>query len=176
MPKTTRKSRTSKQKSQDGDELLQNEGEGKTRGNTRVNRSTGLSYRRPSRGYTRSTKWTYEMNKELLQLFADSKPNKCGYQKRLKELWDIRYPDHKKITPKHLAEQVHNIKKKKLLPTTEISRINDGTGEDDRETSTQETREHNEEIQTEQANSETENQEDIEEGTGNIITTYTGRN
>ena len=66
--------------------------------------------------------------------------------------------------PKHLAEQVRNIKKKKLLPTTEISRINDGTGEDDRETSTQETREHNE-----QANSETENQEDIEEGTGNII-------
>ena len=109
------------------------------------------------------------MNKELLQLFADSKPDKRGYQKRLKELWDIRYPDHKKFTPKHLAEQVRNIKKKKLLPTTEISRINDGTGEDDRETSTQETREHNEEIQTEQANSETENQEDIKEGTGNII-------
>ena len=169
MPKTTRKSRTSKQKNQAGDELLQNEGEGKTRGNTRVNRSTGLSYRRPSRDYTRSTKWTYEMNKELLQLFADSKPDKRGYQKRLKELWDIRYPDHNKFTPKHLAEQVRNIKKKKLLPTTEISRINDGTGEDDRETSTQETREHNEEIQTEQANSETENQEDIEEGTGNII-------
>ena len=79
------------------------------------------------------------------------------------------YPDHKKFTPKHLAEQVRNIKKKKLLPSTEISRINDGTGEDGRETSTQETREHNEEIQTEQANSETENQEDIEEGTENII-------
>ena len=78
------------------------------------------------------------MNKELLQLFADSKPNKRGYQKRLKELWDIRYPDHNKFTPRHLAEQVRNIKKKKLLPTTEISRINDGTGEDDRETSTQE--------------------------------------
>ena len=34
---------------------------------------------------------------------------------------------------------------------------------------TEETKEHNEEIQTEQANSKTENQEDIEEGTGNII-------
>ena len=31
------------------------------------------------------------------------------------------------------------------------------------------TRNHNEEIQTEQANSETENREDIEEGTGNIM-------
>ena len=132
MPKTTRKSRTSKQKNQDGTELLHNEGEGKTQGNTWVNRSTKLLYRRPSRDYTRSTKWTYEMNKELLQLFAHSKPDKCGYQKRLKELWDIRYPDHKKFMPKHLAEQVRNIKKKKLLPTTEISRINDGTGEDDR--------------------------------------------
>ena len=80
------------------------------------------------------------MNKELLQLFRDSKSDKSGYQKRLKELWDIRYPDHKKFTPKHLAEQVRNIKKKKLLPTTEISRINDGTGEDERETSTQEAR------------------------------------
>ena len=80
MPKT-RKSRTSKQKNQDGAELLQNEGEGKTRGNTQENQNTGLSYRRPSRDYTRSTKWTYEMNKELLQLFADSKPDKRRYQK-----------------------------------------------------------------------------------------------
>ena len=108
------------------------------------------------------------MNKELLQLFADSRPDKHGYQKRLKELWDIRYPDHKKSMAKQLAGQVRNIKKKKLLPTTEISRINDGTGEDDRETSTQKTRENNQEIETEQANSETENQEDIKEGTGNI--------
>ena len=114
MSKTTRKSRTSKQKNQDGDELLQNEGEGKTRRNTRVNRSTGLSYRRPSRDHTRSTKWTYEINKELLQLFADSKPDKRGYQKRLKELWHIRYPDHNKFMPKHLAEQVRNVKKEEI--------------------------------------------------------------
>ena len=92
MPKTTRKSRTSKQKNQDAAKmpprcrqdaakLLHNEGEGKTRWSMRVSRSTGLSYQRPSRDYTRSTKWTYEMNKELLQLFADPKLDKHGYQK-----------------------------------------------------------------------------------------------
>ena len=114
MPKTSRK------KKQDGAQVLQNEDEVKTRGNTRENRTTGLSYSRPKRDYTRSTKWTYEMNTRLYQLYKDSKPGKRGYMNRLKELWDNKYKIYNNFTAKHLAEQVRNIKKKKLSPNLDM--------------------------------------------------------
>ena len=102
----------------------------KQRENMWENQTTGLSYRRPTRDYTRSTKWTYEMNKKLYQLYKDSKPGKRGYMNRLKELWDKKYEIYNNFTAKHLAEQVRNIKKKKLLPnldmeTNELVRVID---------------------------------------------------
>ena len=114
MPKTLRK------KKQDGAQVLQNEDKVKTRGNTLENRTTGLSYRRPTRDYTRSTKWTYEMNKRLYQLYKDSKPGKRGYMNRIKELWDNKYEIYNNFTEKNIAEQVRNIKKKKLLPNLDM--------------------------------------------------------
>ena len=44
-------------------------------------------------------------------MYVRSKPTKKGYQKRLKAIWDERFPIHD-FTAKHLAQQVSNIKKK----------------------------------------------------------------
>ena len=102
---------------QDGGQEQQNEEEGsQTLGNTRAKRNTGLSYRRPRRDYSKSTKWTYQMNKDLAKLYKTSQPGKLGYMKRLKDLWDEKYPTLTKFTAKQLAEQVRNIKRRKILP------------------------------------------------------------
>ena len=51
-------------------------------------------------------------------MYVRSKPTKKGYQKRLKTIWDERFPIHD-FTAKRLAQQVCNIKKKNLLNETE---------------------------------------------------------
>ena len=149
MPKTSRK------KKQDSAQVLQNEDEVKTRGNTRENRTTGLSYRRPTGDYTRSTKWTYEINKRLYQLYKDSKPGKRGYMNRPKELWDNKYEIYNNFTAKHLAEQVRNIKKKKLLPnldmeTNELESLILHNSTETEKNNDVEPEDHNEEITTQE--------------------------
>ena len=96
-----------------------------TLGNTRRNRTTGLSYRRPNRGYTKekTTKWTKQMNKELYRMYLQSEPERKGYVKRLAEIWNSNNESPKEMTGKHLAEQVRNLKKKKLLNDEEIKLI-----------------------------------------------------
>ena len=121
MPRTSRKEQI-----QDGDQEQQNEEEGsQTRGNTRAKRTTGLSYHRPRRDYSKSTKWTYQMNKDLAKLYKTSQPGKLGYMKRLKDLCTLT-----KFTAKHLAEQVRNIKRRKLLPEPEFNWLPEQTPED----------------------------------------------
>ena len=83
MPRTSRREQI-----QDGGQEQQNEEEGsQTRENKRAKRTTGLSYRRPRWDYSKSTKWTYQMNKDLAKLYKTSQPGKLGYMKRLKDLW-----------------------------------------------------------------------------------------
>ena len=86
-----------------------------TRGNTRKNQKTGLSYCRPSRDYKKCVKWSGAMNKEIYLMYMGAKPTEKGYQKRLKVLWDENYPTLSNMTARHLAEQVRNIKKKNLI-------------------------------------------------------------
>ena len=86
-----------------------------TRGNTRKNQKTGLSYCRPSRDYKKCVKWSGAMNKEIYLMYMRAKPTEKGYQKRLKVLWDENYPTLSNMTARHLAEQVRNIKKKNLI-------------------------------------------------------------
>ena len=85
------------------------------RGKTRRNQKTGLSYRRPTRDYSKCIKWTQAMNKEIYGMYIRSKPEEKGYQGRLKAIWDHNKKDFKHFTGKHLAEQIRNIKKKNLL-------------------------------------------------------------
>ena len=85
------------------------------RGKTRRNQKMGLSYRRPTRDYSKCIKWTQAMNKEIYGMYIRSKPEEKGYQGRLKAIWDHNKKDFKHFTGKHLAEQIRNIKKKNLL-------------------------------------------------------------
>ena len=75
----------------------------KSLGNTRRNQKTGLSYRRPSRDYSKSFKWSRDMNKEIYHMYVRSEPTKKGYQKRLKAIWDERFPIH--VTSCSASEQ-----------------------------------------------------------------------
>ena len=50
-------------------------------------------------------------------------PTNRGYQKRLKELWDEEMPERKHFTSKQLAQQVRNLKIKKLLNDAELQAL-----------------------------------------------------
>ena len=80
----------------------------KTRGNAKI----GVSYRKPTRDYSKCIKWTGAMNKELYLMYLRSKPEEKGYQKRLKSIWDENYEECKHLTPRHIAEQVKHRKEK----------------------------------------------------------------
>ena len=97
-----------------------------TCGNTGRNRTMGLSYRRLNRSYTKekTTKWTKQMNKELYRMYFQSEPERKGYIKRLEEIWNSNNnKSPKEMTREHPAEQVRNLKKKKLLNDEEIKLI-----------------------------------------------------
>ena len=100
--------------------MFQNESEGQYRENTRSNRSTGIPYRRPTRDYTKSFTWAKDINRRLHKLYLISQPTNRGYQKRLKELWNEEMPERKHFTSKQLAQQVRNIKIKKLLNDADL--------------------------------------------------------
>ena len=55
-------------------------------------------------------------------MYIKCKPTVYGYMKRLKEIWDEKHPDEN-LEPRHLAEQVRNIKKKQLLSQSDIEQI-----------------------------------------------------
>ena len=95
----------------------------KTRVSTRKMQRTGLSFCRPTRDYTRSVKWSGAMNKEIYRLYVSSKPKDKGYQQRLKQLFDENYPEFDQMSGKHLAQQIRNIKTKKLITEYEIQLI-----------------------------------------------------
>ena len=87
----------------------------KRRGNTEI----GVSYRKPTRDYSKCIKWTGAMNEELYLTYLRWKPEEKGYQNRLKSIWDENYEEYKHLTLRHIAEQVRNIKKKNLLSKIE---------------------------------------------------------
>ena len=101
----------------------QNEGEGISLGNPRANRSTGLSYRRPSRDCSKCFKWTLEYNRRFHTLYLEAELSVKGYQKRLKDLWDKEEIENTGIASKHLAEQVRNIRKKNLLKDIDLHQL-----------------------------------------------------
>ena len=126
MPKERSRSKQGTRKSHhhlENDEVLQNESEGQSRGNARRNRSTGTPYRRPTRDYTKSFTWAEDINRRLYKLYLTSEPTNRGYQKRLKELWDEEMPERKHFTSQQFAQQVKNIKIKKLLNDAELQAL-----------------------------------------------------
>ena len=76
-----------------------------TRGKARTNisRNAGLSYKRPSRDYKASIKWTYEVNKNLYRVFIEADKSQLGYQKRLKSIWDKEHPEMNHLNEKKIS-------------------------------------------------------------------------
>ena len=104
MPRASKKKQI-----QDGGQINENGKASQLRRNPREKRTTGLSYCRSTRNYSKATKWAYEMNKNLIKSYENSEPGKIGYMSRLKQLWDEIYPTLENFTAKHPAEQVRNI-------------------------------------------------------------------
>ena len=77
--------------------------------------ASAISYCRPARDYTKHLKLTKAMNQDLYKLYLESRPDDKGCTKRLKTLWENKFQDLSHLASRHLAEQVRNIKKKKLL-------------------------------------------------------------
>ena len=62
------------------------------------------------------------MNQELYRTYLQSELERKRHMKRLEEIWNSNNNESpKEMTGKHLAEQVRNIKKNKLLSDEEIS-------------------------------------------------------
>ena len=53
--------------------------------------ASSISYRR-NRDYTKSFKWTYELDKDLYQCYIKAKSDpRIGYMNRLKQYWDEKH-------------------------------------------------------------------------------------
>ena len=73
---------------------------------------------RPNRDYTKHLTWTYEMNKNLYDIYNEAKQEGRGYMQRMKDIWDKTYPKHNDLTSKHLREQVMRVINKRLIRET----------------------------------------------------------
>ena len=83
--------------------------------------ASSISYRR-NRDYTKSFKWTYELDKDLYQCYikAKSKP-RIGYMNRLKQYWDEKHPELNTFSSKNLRDHVSSIIKRKVVMETDFN-------------------------------------------------------
>ena len=81
-------------------------------------RRNNMLYMRPNRDYTKHLTWTYEMNKNLYDIYNEAKREGKGYMRRVKDIWDKSYPKHNDLTSKHLREQIMRVINKCLIRET----------------------------------------------------------
>ena len=70
------------------------------------------SYLRPNRDNSNQINWSYELNKDIYEVYKAAKPSKRGYMQRMKEEWDKIHPKYDYLTSKHLREQAMRVIKK----------------------------------------------------------------
>ena len=51
--------------------------------------------------------------------------DQTGYIKKLKEMWDAKYPDHKHLAANTLSDNARRLTKLKIVPLQEIQIISD---------------------------------------------------
>ena len=51
--------------------------------------------------------------------------DQTGYMKKLKEMWDVKYPDHKHLATNTLSDNARRLTKLKIVPPQEIQIIAD---------------------------------------------------
>ena len=78
-----------------------------------------VSYQCPNRDYSKSVTWTYELNKDVHDIYIRVKSDGYGYKQRMKEMWDKIHPELD-ITAKNLRERAMRIINKKLIRETAL--------------------------------------------------------
>ena len=66
----------------------------------------GISVRK-HRNYSNDMVWTQKLNRELYELYlqARANPERGGYIKTLKKLWDEKHEEYNHLSPANLAQQ-----------------------------------------------------------------------
>ena len=83
--------------------------------------ASSISYRR-NRDYTKSFKWTYELDKDLYQCYIKAKSDpRIGYMNRLKQYWDEKHPELNTFSSKNLRDHVSSIIKRKVVMETDFN-------------------------------------------------------
>ena len=74
-----------------------------------------ISYRKNSRDYSVSVTWTDEMNSDVHNFYVIAREDTSrGYLKRLKALWDEKYPQFKHFTSNHLRQKAIHVENKRF--------------------------------------------------------------
>ena len=68
--------------------------------------------------------WTLELKNDLLEMYTSVK-DQTGYMKKLKDMWDAKYPDHKHLAANTLSDNARRLTKLKIVPPQEIQIIAD---------------------------------------------------
>ena len=72
-----------------------------------------ISVRR-DRDYSNTFRWTQELNQDIFNFYSLARENPGkGYMKRMKDLWDKKYPLHNHLSAKHLRQQAVFVEKKR---------------------------------------------------------------
>ena len=78
------------------------------------------SYRR-NRDYSKSFKWTYDLDKDLYECYTKSKSYpRIGYMNQMKQIWDEKHPELNSFRSKNLRDHVSSIIKRKIVMETDF--------------------------------------------------------
>ena len=78
------------------------------------------SYRR-NRDYSKSFKWTYDLDKDLYECFTKSKSDpRIGFINQMKQFWDEKHPELSSFTSRNLRDYVSGIIKRMVVMKTDF--------------------------------------------------------
>ena len=66
--------------------------------------------------------WTVELKNDLLEMYTSVK-DQTGYMKKLKELWDAKYPEHKQLAANTLSDNARRLTKLQTIPIENLQVI-----------------------------------------------------
>ena len=66
--------------------------------------------------------WTMKLKNDLLEMYTNVK-GQTGYMKKLKELWDVKYPEHKQLAANTLSDNARRLTKLQTIPIENLQVI-----------------------------------------------------
>ena len=77
-------------------------------------------YRR-NRDYSKSFKWTYDLDKDLYECYRKSESDpRIVFMNRMKQFWDEKHSELNSFTSKNLRDHVNSIIKRKVVMKTDF--------------------------------------------------------